>query len=85
MKKKTMMGKLASLLFALALVWGGVACTQPETPAPTTYTITFDSGVESISVEEGAVAKNLQQSQQKMVMNLLNGLTVQKLTIGHFQ
>ncbi len=57
MKKKTMMGKLASLLFALALVWGGVACTQPETPAPTTYTITFDSGVESISVEEGAVAK----------------------------
>lgn len=36
---------------------GGVACTQPETPAPTTYTITFDSGVESISVEEGAVAK----------------------------
>ena len=57
MKKKTMMGKLSSLLFALALVWGGVACTQPETPAPTTYTITFDSGVESISVEEGAVAK----------------------------
>ena len=41
------------------MLWygGGVACTQPETPAPTTYTITFDSGVESISVEEGAVAK----------------------------
>ena len=37
---------------------GGVSCTPPQAPVdPTMYTITFDSGVESISVEEGAVAK----------------------------
>ena len=37
---------------------GGVSCTPPQAPVdPTKYTITFDSGVESISVEEGAVAK----------------------------
>ena len=39
---------------------GGVACqqqTEPEAPVePTKYTISFDSGVESITVEEGAVA-----------------------------
>ncbi|MBR2107154.1 MAG: InlB B-repeat-containing protein, partial [Treponema sp.] len=35
---------------------GGVAC-QPEAPVgPTKYTISFDSGVESITVEEGTVA-----------------------------
>ena len=56
MKRKTSITKIASILTVLAMVWGGVACTQPETPAPTTYTISFDSGVESITVEEGTVA-----------------------------
>ncbi len=56
MKKKTTLGRIVSTLLTLALVWGGVAC-QPEPPVePTKYTISFDSGVESITVEEGTVA-----------------------------
>ncbi len=60
MKRKTSITKIASILTVLAMVWGGVACqqpTEPEAPVePTKYTISFDSGVESITVEEGAVA-----------------------------
>ena len=57
MKRKTSITKIASILTVLAMVWGGVAC-QPEAPVePTKYTISFDSGVESITVEEGTVAK----------------------------
>ncbi len=61
MKKKTMMGKLSSLLFALALVWGGVSCTPPQAPVdPTMYTITFDSNggseVAAKKVEENVAA-----------------------------
>ena len=56
MKRKTSITKIASILTVLAMVWGGVAC-QPEAPVePTKYTITFDSGIESITVEEGTVA-----------------------------
>ncbi len=59
MKKKTMMGKLSSLLFALALVWGGVSCTPPQAPVdPTKYTITFDSnGGSEVAAQE--VAENV--------------------------
>ena len=58
MKRKTSITKIASILTMLAMVWGGVACQQPTEPVePTKYTISFDSGVESITVEEGAVAK----------------------------
>ena len=61
MKKKTMMGRLSSLLFALALVWGGVSCTPPQAPVdPTMYTITFDSNggseVAAQKVEENVAA-----------------------------
>lgn len=57
MKRKTSITKIASILTVLAMVWGGVACQQPTEPVePTKYTISFDSGVESITVEEGAVA-----------------------------
>ncbi len=36
---------------------GGVACQQPTEPVePTKYTISFDSGVKSITVEEGTAA-----------------------------
>ena len=56
MKRKTSITKIASILTVLAMVWGGVACQQQTEPEPTKYTITFDSGVESITVEEGAVA-----------------------------
>ena len=56
MKRKTSITKIASILTVLAMVWGGVAC-QPEAPVePTKYTISFDSGIESITVEDGAVA-----------------------------
>ena len=56
MKRKTSITKIASILTVLAMVWGGgVACqqpTEPEAPVePTKYTISFDSGVESITVE----------------------------------
>lgn len=57
MKRKTSITKIASILTVLAMVWGGVACQQPTEPVePTKYTITFDSGIESITVEEGTVA-----------------------------
>lgn len=57
MKRKTSITKIASILTVLAMVWGGVACQQPTEPVePTKYTISFDSGVESITVEENAVA-----------------------------
>ena len=60
MKRKTSITKIASILTVLAMVWGGVACqqpTEPEAPVePTKYTISFDSGIESITVEDGAVA-----------------------------
>ena len=56
MKRKTSITKIASILTVLAMVWGGVACQQQTEPEPTKYTITFDSGVESITVEEGAAA-----------------------------
>lgn len=56
MKRKTSITKIASILTVLAMVWGGVAC-QPEAPVePTKYTIEFDSGVKSITVEEGTAA-----------------------------
>ncbi len=35
---------------------GGVACQQPTEPEAKKYTISFDSGIESITVEDGAVA-----------------------------
>lgn len=57
MKRKTSITKIASILTMLAMVWGGVACQQPTEPVePTKYTISFDSDVKSITVEEGAVA-----------------------------
>ena len=58
MKKKTMMGRLSSLLFALALVWGGVSCTPQAPVDPTKYTITFDSqGGSEVAAQE--VAENV--------------------------
>lgn len=60
MKRKTSITKIAGILTVLAMVWGGVACkqtTEPEAPVEKTkYTISFDSGVKSITVEEGTAA-----------------------------
>ena len=57
MKRKTSITKIASILTVLAMVLGGGVACQPEAPVgPTKYTISFDSGVESITVEDGTVA-----------------------------
>ncbi len=53
MKKKTTLGRIVSTLLTLTLVWGGVACSANPDPGKEakTFTISFDSGVESITVE----------------------------------